>query len=551
MHILGICLFKVKDSFLTEKIMSNSLKDLVISFLERNRGLVVLLFCLPASLIFDFVLSLYVKFQKQLLGSPMKHDERVRAIQKSVNRYKQQPTEGRKLLCTARPNWLSLSTKFFPKNQYHQINVNLFDILEFDEVNLTVRVEPMVTVGEITNYLIPKGYTLAVTLEVTDATLGGLAMGTGMSTHSHLVGLYQETVVSYEVVLGDGSLVTASKDVNADLYYCLPWSHGSLGFLVALTLKLIKVKPYVKITYTPYKGQKSYCDMIRLLSGDSEPDYHVPAFVEATIFSKNEAVIMTGEFSDKDKNLPVNHLTRWYKPWFYKYVESFLSTGKHTELVPLREYLLRHNRSIFWVMESMIPFGNNPFFRWFLGWLLPPKPAFLKFTTTPGIRAFTFTRQVFQDIVLPIRKLEEQIKQSNKLFKAYPLLVYPCRVYKHGPNSGQIRNPKDEYLVEGKNYAMYNDLGIYGVPGYVKKNQNYNPVTAMRNMEKFTRNVGGFSFLYADIFMNRKEFEEMFDLTSYEVVRKKYHAEGNFPHLYDKVKPEIDVFKVAEEYEIK
>ena len=35
----------------------------------------------------------------------------------------------------------------------------------------------------------------------------------------------------------------------------------------------------------------------------------------------------------------------------------------------------------------------------------------------------------------------------------------------------------------------------------------------MRLMEQFTRDVGGYCFLYADTFMDRKEFEEMFDLT--------------------------------------
>jgi hypothetical protein len=48
--------------------------------------------------------------------------------------------------------------------------------------------------------------------------------------------------------------------------------------------------------------------------------------------------------------------------------------------------------------------------------------------------------------------------------------------------------------------------------------------------------------------MDRKEFEEMFDLSLYELVRDKYHAQDAFPHLYDKVKPEIDVFKIGQEY---
>lgn len=135
----------------------------------------------------------------------------------------------------------------------------------------------------------------------------------------------------------------------------------------------------------------------------------------------------------------------------------------------------------------MIPFGNNPLFRFLFGWLLPPKPAFLKFTTTPGIRKLTLTKQVFQDIVLPIRKLEEQIDRSTLLFDAYPLLVYPCRIYDYGNGSGQIKAPKMEYLVDGSDYALYNDLGVYGVPGFVKRKEKYNPVEAMRKMEKFTR----------------------------------------------------------------
>ena len=60
----------------------------------------------------------------------------------------------------------------------------------------------------------------------------GLALGTGMTTYSHKVGLYHEAIKSYEVVLGDGSLVTATRtNEHSDLYYTLPWSHGSLGFL--------------------------------------------------------------------------------------------------------------------------------------------------------------------------------------------------------------------------------------------------------------------------------------------------------------------------------
>jgi len=241
-------------------------------------------------------------------------------------------------------------------------------------------------------------------------------------------------------------------------------------------------------------------------------------------------------------------VTKWYKPWFYKHVETFLTLGETEEYIPLREYLLRHDKAIFWVLESMIPFGNHPIFLFLLGWMLPPKPAFMKLTTTPTVRALTFTKQVFQDIVLPINKLEEQIDVSEKLFDTYPILVYPCRIYDHGQHTGQLRPPRPDQMCPGTDWGMFNDLGVYGVPKKVRDKQRYDAVGAMRAMEKFTQEVGGYPFLYADIFMTREEFEEMFDLTAYEQVRQKYHSEGAFPHLYEKIKPEIDVLEVGKAF---
>lgn len=93
--------------------------------------------------------------------------------------------------------------------------------------------------------------------------------------------------------------------------------------------------------------------------------------------------------------------------------------------------------------------------------------------------------QVFQDIVLPINELERQVDKSEELFDSYPLLVYPCRVYDRGPKSGQLRRPPQQYLVPGTDYAMYNDLGVYGVPG--KVSGRYDPVVNAKipNMENF------------------------------------------------------------------
>lgn len=76
---------------------------------------------------------------------------------------------------------------FSLQDQCHKVPVDLFDVLHLDEDRMIVKVEPMVSVRSICRYLIPRGYTLAVTLEIADATCGGLALAVGMTTHSHKV----------------------------------------------------------------------------------------------------------------------------------------------------------------------------------------------------------------------------------------------------------------------------------------------------------------------------------------------------------------------------
>ena len=83
--------------------------------------------------------------------------------------------------------------------------------------------------------------------------------------------------------------------------------------------------------------------------------------------------------------------------------------------------------------------------------------------------------------------MEEQINTSHDLFDTYPILVYPCRIYDHGKHRGQLRPPRPDQMVPGADWGMFNDLGVYGVPRAVRERRAWDAVTAMRNMEEFTR----------------------------------------------------------------
>jgi delta24-sterol reductase len=169
------------------------------------------------------------------------HEDRVAYI---VSQIKEWNKNGRKSkLRTARANWKAMSTKLSSNKQNEgKIEMpNMSHILKVDIENMTITAEPQVTMGQITHHLVPQGYALLIQVEMESITIGGVSMGFGMETNSHIIGFFQESVVGYEIVTSDGNVVKVTKESDSDLFYALPWSVGSIGFLVSVTAKITKV----------------------------------------------------------------------------------------------------------------------------------------------------------------------------------------------------------------------------------------------------------------------------------------------------------------------
>ena len=58
------------------------------------------------------------------------------------------------------------------KKTLHNISVNLIDVLEVDAERQVVRVEPLVSMGQLTATLNPLGWTLPIVPELDDLTVG-------------------------------------------------------------------------------------------------------------------------------------------------------------------------------------------------------------------------------------------------------------------------------------------------------------------------------------------------------------------------------------------
>ncbi|GBP61763.1 hypothetical protein EVAR_96007_1 [Eumeta japonica] len=496
---------------------------------------ILVLFLLPMSAIWKVysIIRNYLVFK--LNSAPKLHDKKVKNVQKQIKKWHAAGRGTR--LCTARPTWQTMSFRQgVYKKSFTNIEVNLVDVLEVDKENMTVRCEPLVTMGQLSRTLAPLGLALAVVPELDQLTVGGLVMGTGVESSSHIHGLFQHICLEYELVLADGSVVKCSKDENVDLFYAVPWSYGTLGFLTSVVIR------YVRLEYHPHANLSSLVNHFSNESLKRTPHQ----FIEGLLFSVDSGVVMLGDMVEEMGDDGAKAFERKL-------------TNPVVEYIPLRDYYHRHTRSLFWELQEflkgrstheegidglvtknvvsvvpeltgfdpdhgdIIPFGNNPLFRHTLGWLMPPEVSLLKLTQTEAVGRLYERCHVIQDMLVPIENMKESIEVFHQEFQVYPMWLCPFKLFNQ---PGQLK------ATTTGEWQMFVDIGVYGVP----KAEGYETVPSTRRVEAFVTKKKGFQMLYADTYTTLEEFRAMFDHALYDKVRQTlpYCTEA-FPEIYGKV----------------
>jgi FAD/FMN-containing dehydrogenase len=122
------------------------------------------------------------------------------------------------------------------------IDLSAMKGLRVDPVERTARAEPGLTLGEFDRET--QAFGLATPLGTVSMTgISGLTLGGGYG-HLHAKhGLALDNVLSLDVVLADGRLLTATPTQNPDLYWGVRGSGGNLGVVTSLLYRLHEVGP--------------------------------------------------------------------------------------------------------------------------------------------------------------------------------------------------------------------------------------------------------------------------------------------------------------------
>lgn len=452
------------------------------------------------------------------------HQDNVRKVQDQVRAWRTEG-EGRKM-CTARPSWMSISQQQLGyKDRMFRVRVDfLQDIVNIDRENMLVSVEPGITIGFLNRMLVSMGYTLPVVPELDTLTIGGLVMGGGIESTSHKYGLFHHLCKEYEVVTADGEVITANEKENEDIFHAIPMSYGTLGFVVKITLQILEYKPYIRLTYRP---SYTLADTVELLSKETHKETENDS-VEGIAYSKDTAVIMTGQFVTEDQveKAKINRQGLWYKPWFYQYVQTFLEKGKgeYVEYVPTLHFHQRHNKPTFWLSHVWLPWAHGPLARLLTGWILPMNHQLLQLVKETFIGGDFADNCILQDFIIPIQHIKAAIELNHTATAIYPLWMVPARL--HFPTIPKALLPK-------AGDVMFVDLGVYGF----SEMENFDGRDkTLRKFEKFTLENNGFQALYAETLMSHEEFCTMFPRSVYDQARDQLPlCKKAFPEIYEKV----------------
>ena len=399
----------------------------------------------------------------------------------------------------------------------------LCGVLSVNSQTKTALVEPNVPMDRLVESTLQHGLIPPVVMEFPGITVGGGYAGTGGESSSFKYGYFNETIDRAEIVLGNGDVVEASQQENADLFYGASGAVGSLGITTLLELQLIPAKKYVRTTYHPVRSIAEAVQKIDEAKENASLDY-----LDGILFSQNQGVLVTGIMTDEcPAAAHVQSFSDPGDPWYYLHVREKASSGTTatTEYIPLSEYLFRYDRGGFWVGASAFEyfkFPFNQFTRWWLDDFLHTRMLYKALHASGQSRNY-----IVQDLALPFPKAVDFINYTATSFDIWPLWLCPLRqtrlptLHPHSLHSGANGGTLDTLL----NVGLWG-FGPTSYDDYVAKN---------RELEQKLRELGGMKWLYAQTYYGEDEFWDMFNRNWYDSLRKKYSA-GFLPSVWHKVK---------------
>ena len=439
------------------------------------------------------------------------------------------------------------STRVSNKTSANSLDVSsLNHLLSIDPTTNTCVCEPNVPMDALLSETIKHQLMPPVVPEFPGITVGGAFAGTAGESSCFKYGFFDRIVISFEMILADGTVVDADSESDADLFHGASGTFGTLGVLTLLHLKLIPCQKFVELSYIPVT---SISDAVTTIAAamSSDRSNTVPIdFLDGIMFSPTHGCITVGRFSSgptakAPSSLPdVATFHNASDQWFYLHAEqqSLPSThskdSPHKDLVPLESYIFRFDRGAFWTGKYAYSYFITPFNK-ITRFLLDPfmHTRIMYHALHRSGMAEDF---IIQDMAVPASRMvqfSDWLDSDEGLCKdIYPRWLCPLKAGEHvsmNPHFSNVASAAEREGAGQEDFLL--NIGLWGpFPS------STTALSINRRIETKLSSLKGMKWLYAQTFYTEDEFWDIYDRKWYEELRKKYGAEG-LPNVYQKVGP--------------
>lgn len=122
------------------------------------------------------------------------------------------------------------------------LSINKYNyFLNFNDITGVLHCQAGVLLAEIIDVFMPKGWFLPVTPGTKFITVGGAIASDIHGKNHHVAGSFSDHVVSFRLLLHDGSIVTCSHTENVTLFRATCGGMGLTGIILDVVFKLVSV----------------------------------------------------------------------------------------------------------------------------------------------------------------------------------------------------------------------------------------------------------------------------------------------------------------------
>ena len=382
-----------------------------------------------------------------------------------------------------------------------RINMKDFtDIISYNVATGVLEVEGNIKIKNAIKFLLTKNRNLAACPDLKELTLGGIVSGVGGGNTSFRTGYFHNQVIELDLLLPSAEIKTLTP--NDELFKAIPRSMGTLGYITRMKLKTVQAKPYVRSNIYHFSNPKKYYDKMRDLV--ESPDIQ---FLDATVFSKNQLIIVTGTYVDSaptlvnvaNKDIYYEEIQKEKVMYFktYEFIYRF-STDLYYTTLSLPKWLRSKG------LRRCIPKGMIEPIQHLIGKFLPVDIG-----------------KICQDVLIPADHAHEFFEWYDVNVGLYPLYNVPAR------------SPVSTALF-WKDTRLYIDFGI----GYGVRPPNPQDEDIMcKEIEQKMLTVGGVKLPYTNTHMSIDEFWNHFGTKEYEIYKqiRKQYGSTQLPTIYEKI----------------